>query len=194
MHWRRRMMRRPAIHEPGDAHELTFSCYRRFTFLKAERTCEWLANSINEARNKYHFQLWAYVFMPEHVHLLIWPTQPDFAVSKVLKAIKQLVGTKAIEYLRRYAPAWLPRITVRQGGITQRRFWQPGGGFDASASEPRAILAMIEYIQNNPVRRGLVIRAENWKWSSAGWAMGKNPLAPDAVDFGGMTGFFRGRE
>jgi putative transposase len=187
-------MRRPAIHQPGDARELTFSCYRRFAFLKAERTCEWLSHSINAARNKYEFRLWAYVFMPEHVHLLICPTQADFAVGKVLKAIKQPVGTRAIEYLRRHAPGWLPRITVRQGGIPQRRFWQPGGGFDASGSEPRAILEMIEYFHNNPLRRKLVIRPEDWKWSSAGWIAGKNSLAPDPVDFGGLTGFFRGRE
>jgi putative transposase len=194
MHWRDRIMRRPDIHEAGEAHELTFSCYRRFAFLKAERTCEWLAKSINEARVEYEFRLWAYVFMPEHVHLLIWPTQPDFKLGPVLKAIKQPVGTKAVAYLRQHAPAWLPRITVRQCGIVQRRFWQPGGGFDVNVSEPRAILAMIEYIHNNPLRRRLVALAEEWKWSSAGWHPGKNTLMPDPIDIGGSTVFSHGRE
>jgi hypothetical protein len=36
---------RKAINTPGHAHELTFSCYQRFPFLKAERTCQWLADA-----------------------------------------------------------------------------------------------------------------------------------------------------
>jgi hypothetical protein len=43
---------------------------------------------------------------------------------------------------------------------------------------------MIEYIHANPVRRGLVKRAGDWKWSSAGWFEGKNSLRPDQVDPG----------
>jgi putative transposase len=187
MHWRQRRMRRPDLHEPGAAHALTFSCYRRFAFLRAERTCTWLADAINEARQEHHFVLWAYVFMPDHVHLLIWPTRPDFSVSPVLKAIKQPVGTTAVAYLRKYDPEWLERITVRQGRTIQRRFWQPGGGFDAVEKEPTIILTMIEYIHNNPVRGALVVRHEDWKWSSAGWRLGKNGLVPDAIDFGGRT-------
>jgi REP element-mobilizing transposase RayT len=80
MHWRHRLMRRPHLHEPDAAHELTFSCHRRFAFLRAERTCAWLADAIDKARYEHPFLLWAYVFMPEHVHLLIWPTQPGSGV------------------------------------------------------------------------------------------------------------------
>ena len=48
------------------------------------------------------------------------------------------------------------------------------------------MLAMIEYIHANPVRRGLVSKAEDWKWSSAGWKAGKNPLQPDTIDLGSL--------
>ena len=34
------------FNEPGHAHELTFRCYRRFPFFKAERTCPWLAGAV----------------------------------------------------------------------------------------------------------------------------------------------------
>ena len=49
--------------EPGHAHELTFCCYRGFTFLNAERTCKWLAEAIEAARVDLNFDLWAYVFI-----------------------------------------------------------------------------------------------------------------------------------
>ena len=102
MHWRQRRMRRPVVNEPGHAHELTFSCFRGYAFLQAERTCQWLADAINEARQECDFSLWAYVFMPEHVHLLIRPNRKIYDISTVLKAIKQPVGIKAVKYLRKH--------------------------------------------------------------------------------------------
>ena len=193
MHWRQRRMRRPAMNEPGHAHELTFTCFHSYPFLRAERTCEWLADTVNAARKELDFQLWAYVFMPEQVHLLVYPNQPGYDMSMVLKAIKEPVARKAIQHLREYAPEWLPRITVKHGRRTARRFWQAGGGFDNNATEPAVILRMIEYIHGNPVRRQLVAKPEDWKWSSAGWLEGKNSLRSDILDVGGMIGYFGGR-
>ena len=48
-----------------------------------------------------------------------------------------------------------PRITVKRSKRLERRFWQAGGGYDRNVWEPKILLAMIEYIHNNPVRRGL---------------------------------------
>jgi putative transposase len=194
MHWRDRHMRRPAINQPGDAHELTFSCYHGYPFLKAERTCQWLADAINKARARFDFHLWAYVFMPEHVHVVVYPRMPNYDMDVILKSIKQTVGQKAVRYLRQHDHEWLRRITVKRGKRVDRYFWQPGGGFDRNETEPKAILAMIEYIHANPVRRGLVARPEDWRWSSAGWIEGKNSLRPDPIDFGGDTLFTGGRE
>jgi hypothetical protein len=53
---------------------------------------------------------------------------------------------------------------------------------------------MIEYIHANPVRRRLVERVEDWRWSSASWLPGKNFLPPDVIDFGGFVGYAGGRE
>src|SRR5271168_1108096 len=113
MHWRNRRMRRPALNEPGHAHELTFTCFHSYPFLKAERACEWLADAVNDARRELDFQLWAYVFMPEHTHLLVYPNQPGHDMSLILQTIKEPVGRKAVKYPRTHAPEWLPRITVK---------------------------------------------------------------------------------
>src|ERR1700678_2069627 len=99
MHWRKRLMRRPATNEPGHAHELTFTCFRSYPFLSAERTCQWLADEVNEARQSLDFALWAYVFMPEHVHLLIMPRQVICEVRTILTTIKEPVARKSIEHL-----------------------------------------------------------------------------------------------
>ena len=72
MHNNSKRRHRQRYDEPGHAHELT-CCYHRYQFLAAERTCQWLADAMNEARRAQPFWLWAYVFMPEHIHLIIYP-------------------------------------------------------------------------------------------------------------------------
>jgi putative transposase len=81
---------------PGDAHELTFSCYRHRAFLSSNRTCRYLVDSIVRAKQKYEFDLWAYVFMPNHAHLLVYPRKQDYSVSQILLSIKQSVSRKAV--------------------------------------------------------------------------------------------------
>jgi putative transposase len=147
---------------PRHAHELTFTCYHRFRFLASGRTCGWLAEAIEQARVELDFALWAFVFMPEHVRLIVWPRQIGCAVSSILKAIKAPVGRRAIQYLESHAPEWLPRITRRRGTRIERLFWQSGGGYDRNIDEPKTLMAMIEYLHNNPVRRGLVDRPSDW--------------------------------
>lgn len=167
---------RKRIEELGDARELTFSCYRRFKFLTRERTCQWFINSLIEARDEFAVDLWAYVIMPEHVHLLIYPREEAVQVGRVAGSIKESVARPAIQFLQQNAPQWIPRITVHEGKRIRRRFWQPGGGYDRNVVKLSTVEKMIDYIHSNPVRRGLVGRPEDWPWSSAGWYAGVRPV------------------
>jgi putative transposase len=153
-----------------------------------------LTAAIHQARQACDFALRSYVFMPEHVHLVINPKKPAYEIRIILQKIKEPVGRQAVTRLQESAPEWLERITVRRGQRLERRFWQAGGGYDRNVFEPHTLLAMIQYIHPNPVRRGLVKRAQDWKWSSAGWREGKNPLQPDPIDFGGLCLFLGGKD
>ena len=168
---------------PGDAHELTFSCYQGYKFLEAARTCEWLVASIEQARIKYRFDLWAWVFMPEHVHLIVRPREAVYDMAPIRQAIKEPVGRRAIKYLRVHSPHWLPRLERRRGQRIEHLFWQSGGGYDRNIDEPATLEKMIDYIHLNPVRRGLVEHAWQWTWSSACWytGIGTPPLVPDPI-------------
>jgi putative transposase len=171
------------LNEPGHAHELTFSCYKRFPFLKAERTCAWLADSIEAARTSLDFDLWAYVFMPEHVHLIVRPRQNAYDMASIRQAIKAPVARQAIEYLDQIESPWLDKITRIRAGKRERLFWQSGGGFDRNITEPATLMRMIEYLHRNPVRRGLSACAKDWRWSSAADFEGSNsPLKTDSID------------
>jgi putative transposase len=160
---------------PGHAHELTFSCFHRLALLSRDRTCWWFLEALEKARQRRRLLLWAYVIMPEHVHVLLCPREQNYKVSLIRTALKVPVQRRALAYLRRHAPDFLARLRDEQpNGEVHYRFWQRGGGYDRNVTDPATLRTMIEYIHNNPVRRGLVAGATDWPWSSArfyaGWA------------------------
>jgi putative transposase len=174
--------RRVRNDEPGQPRERTFSCYRHHAFLGRDRTRQWLC----EARTEFGFQLWAYVWMPEHVPVLAYPGDAAPLMSRFQQAVKEPVARQAIGYLKSNSPEWLARVTVREGPRQRHRFWQPGGGYDRYITSARALRAVIAYIHANPVHRGLVARAEDWEWSSARCYAGLRPtkLQMDQEEFG----------
>jgi putative transposase len=175
---------RKAVNTPGHAHELTFSCYQKFQFLKAERTCQWQADAIQSAREKHSFDLWAFVFMPDHVHLIVFPRRPEYEMRQILSGIKLPVARRAIAYLETQNSPWLAQISRQRGSRIERLFWQSGGGYDRNITNGKTLLKMIDYLHHNPVRRGLVERASDWKWSSAGhFEGGYSPIPLDPIPF-----------
>src|SRR5665213_3550042 len=90
--------------------------------------------------------VWAWCLMPNHVHLILVPSDPDGL---------------------RHA---LARVHRRYAGIVQARrkrsghFWQ--GRFGAVAMDEPHLAAALRYVSLNPVRARLVQRAQDWRWSS----------------------------
>jgi putative transposase len=157
-------------HEPGDCHELTFSCYRRMPLLGCEDWRRMLAESLDRALHGQHFRLMAFVVMPEHVHLLVYPTTHTPRLDLLLKAIKRPFAYRVKQILSRAQDPLLSQLTVRERpGVECFRFWQEGGGYDRNLRSESAVSASIDYIHLNPVRRGLCQKAIEWKWSSAAW-------------------------
>lgn len=150
---------------PGHAHEITFSCYRNQKFLLSGRVCQWLIESIERARKKHNFSLWAFVFMPDHVHLLIKPMDEQYSISNILKDIKTDTARKAVKYLKENKPSELPKLSTVQR-YRKYRFWQKGGGYDRNIVEESTLINSVEYIHNNPVRKCLVDEPGKWDYSS----------------------------
>jgi putative transposase len=170
---------------PGHAHELTFSCYRRKPLLRSRIACLFLAESINAASILHAFHVWAWVFMPEHIHIMLYPTRAEYSISDILKSIKQSSARKVVNYCAENRPDALRHLET---GLARPkyRFWQNGGGYDRNYFDDRSILKQIEYIHNNPVRRGLVRSAVEWEWSSArSWIQGGDSavvIRPEHLD------------
>jgi putative transposase len=118
--------------------------------------------------NRHHYRLVAFVYMPTHVHLVTFPEATASRIDQLLRAIKRPFSFRVKQYLEASGSQLLPLLTVRQRpGVMTFRFWQEGPGYDRNLTRSETILSVIDYIHNNPVRRGLCQRAEDWRWSSA---------------------------
>lgn len=169
-------------HEPGDLHVLTFSCFHRLPLLTNDLWRQRLARCIDVAGQKTRFELAAFVFMPEHVHLLVAPSSSEPAIDRYLALIKQPFSKSVRELSVSAKSPLVDRLTVQERpGKFCFRFWQEGPGYDRNLNTPNSIEAAIDYIHRNPVRRGLVTRAVDWKWSSASWYL-LDPFRQQSAD------------
>ena len=165
-------MRYKRFNIPNQPHALTFSCYRNRKFFSFKRTRLYFVDSVNSARIKHNFHVWAWVIMPDHVHLLIFPGNEDYSISEILKSIKQPVARKAINFIRHSRPELL-RFMDTRNKHHRYRFWQDGGGYDRNIESHEELVRFVNYVHNNPVKEGLVETPEAWHWSSASeWLTG----------------------
>jgi putative transposase len=168
--------------EPGHCHELTFSCYLRMPLLTNDQWRSMLSEAIDRAIERYAYRLVSFVYMPEQVHLIVLPTHPDSQTAALLKAIKRPFSWRIKSLLVASDSPLLRTLMVRQRpGVTTFRFWQEGSGYDRNLMEVHTVLAAIEYVHLNPVRRGLVSRATDWRWSSARAYLGHSEEADAAL-------------
>ncbi len=138
-----------------------------------------MLDALQLGRDQGKYDLWAYVIMPEHVHLVLWP-HANVKISQILTTLKQSVSKRALLWLGEHSPEFLAKLEhVRPNGQRSYRFWQRGGGYDRNLRSVSDIHEKIKYIHGNPVRRGLVGRADDWPWSSCrAWETGKDDPIP----------------
>ena len=171
-------MNNPAAHRkrvktynlPGHAHFLTFSCYRRMPLLTNETWRVWLADAVRATCDAHQIALWAYVFMPEHVHLLLKPRLERYDISKYRQALKQGLSQRVIHALKAARSPLLERLKVQERpGKWCCRFWQEGPGHDKNIWSIDKAVEKARYCHRNPVARELVNDPERWHWSSFRW-------------------------
>lgn len=125
------------VHRGNDRQDI-FKCTGDYLFF---RTC------LGDAAKEYLIDVHSYVLMTNHVHLLMTPRDP-FGISKAMHSA-----------IRRYAGYFNTRYQ-RTGTLWEGRFHSAVIGSDFY------LLACHRYIDNNPVRAGIVERPELYLWSS----------------------------
>jgi|ERR1017187_7665182 putative transposase len=149
--------------ETGRSHFATFSCYHRqqlFTADSAKRTFE---RALERVRRSFGLQVYAYVVMPEHIHLLV--SEPERGLlADALKSLKQGVSRRLVgEAGAPFKPSF--GLSGDSSGDFSQHFWQKRY-YDFNVRNYRQFVEKLRYIHRNPVKRGLCERPEDWEWSS----------------------------
>jgi putative transposase len=111
-------------------HFITFSCFHRLPLLEAPQSKDIFEAVLEETRARHQARIYAYVLMPEHVHLLI-NEPPAILLGQFLKSLKQMTSRKL------------------KGDL--ERFWQDRY-FDRNVRGEDDRSEVIRYIHRNPLR------------------------------------------
>jgi putative transposase len=159
--------------EAGQLHYVTFTCYHRIQYLNSAFARDVFEQTLERVRRWYNLYIIGYVVMPEHVHLLLSePERSSLAVAlQMLKQIssRQLhsMGGSLFRPLLAKGGKVGPTLSplAKRGEQMDQPVWQKRY-YDFNVFSERKRVEKLRYMHRNPVKRGLVEKPEDWKWSS----------------------------
>ena len=137
----------PHIEKSGRAHFFTFDTYERWELPPLARDLV-LQHCLHDNGKK--MRLFIAVVMPDHVHLIFMPLEAEnhetYTFEEIVGAIKGASSHSVNKALKRSGPVWQDESfdhVIRFGESLERK---------------------IRYVRENPVRKGLVAKPEDYKW------------------------------
>lgn len=127
-----------------------------------------ICKSLNFCSDKFDSRIIAYCIMPNHVHIVLWPPR-DASISDFMRDFKKYTSVQVRRILELQGEKGLLETLRRnaKGGKGQIfKLWQSRFD-DLVLTEAETLKLKIDYVHENPVRSGLVSKAEDWLYSSA---------------------------
>ena len=155
---------------PNTAYFVTTNVFERRAIFADPHLCNLLITCLGWCRKTMEFALLAYVVMPDHLHLILAPSEKT-SLPDIMRRFKSYTGRVIGEELK------------SSGGIWQPRY------YDHALRDRSGLLKTIEYVHHNPVAAGLVESSGSYKFSSyqAYFRPGREMLSIDASWIDGVA-------
>ena len=141
------MPRRARLSLPGVPWHIIQRGNNRSACFHAEADYQFYLHYLKEFAEKFGCAVHAFVLMTNHVHLLLTPARADSA-----GLLMKHLGQRYVQYINR---------TYRRSGT----LWE--GRFRSCLTQSEAyVLACYRYIELNPVRAAMVLKPQDYRWSS----------------------------
>lgn len=168
------MARLPRLVLPGYPYHVTQRGNRRQQTFFEEEDYTLYRDLLGEAAERAGAEIWCYCLMPNHVHVIVVPDDEDGLRRTFADAHRRYTGFINARH------RWTGHL------------WQ--GRFGAVAMDEAHLEHAMRYVSLNPLRAGLVARAEDWRWSSvrahlAGEDDGLVRVAPGLDRYGDFAAF-----
>ena len=144
---------------------------------------EIITESLRYCINNKKLCIHAYVIMPNHIHLIVFDAHfENERLGKTLTEFRKFTGNKLANYIDNTLAESLSSV-IRSTARTDRtrQVWRSGWHSEGLVSEA-FLHQKMDYIHENPVKKGYVHSPEHWIHSSAGYWINQQecelPIAP----------------
>jgi len=153
------------ISRDNPCYYLTSVAKDRLPVFQTDKIKEIVCRAFDEARNSAELLIFAYVIMPDHIHIV---TDGSRKPSDVLRFLNGISARRAIDYLK--AKGFQGSLDKLRHEVKPRQYKHPLWEHHPDAfllTSEATFMQKVNYIHQNPVRAGLVERAEDYLYSSA---------------------------
>ena len=162
---------------------LTFTVIEKIPVFTNSKYCDVIIENFEFYRRERGLQIFNYVIMDNHVHVIMSHNED---ISKAVQDLKKYTAKQILEILEHDSRRWIKLLMkfFKKPHKTKSifQFWEEGSHPELIQGQ-KMFNQKVEYIHNNPVKRGLVLEDKDWYYSSARNLYGlENPFKVDLLD------------
>jgi len=169
------------VSRDSPAYYLTSVTHKRLLVFQTDKIKDLVCDALNEARKSAGIRIFAYVIMPDHLHLI---TDNAKTISDTLRFTNGILAKRVIDYLKENNfESSLAKLRIQESERKHKHslFEHHPNAFSIVGED--TFMEKVNYIHLNPVRAGIVEEAEDYCYSSVRLWMGKpldnEPLITD---------------
>ena len=156
------------ISDDSAVYFVTFTVVEWLPVFVSEVACKIVTDSLTFCHENKGLRTNACVIMPTHLHAIVF--HEEFRADPLKAALADLrkfTGRQLSDFCAKRAPAcFVETLRNASGPDRERRFWQQTRHPESIDTEP-FWRQKLDYLHDNPRRKGLVRRPEHWRFSSA---------------------------
>lgn len=175
-------MERYRFHSDGAVYFVTFSVVDWLPVFVSEAACKIASDSLNFCHHNKGLRTNAYVIMPTHLHGVFFHATFDAKLLETtLTDFRKFTGRQLCDFSEKHMPAcFSDAFREAAGDDRERRFWQPTRHPEQIETET-FWQRKVDYLHENPCRKGLVRQSGHWRFSSAGYWLSDGETASDVI-------------
>jgi len=170
------MRTRYRINNVNVAHFITSTIIEWLPAFTTAACCDILIRSFQYCRENKGLKIHGWVILDSHFHAIVSGPDP----SRTIAALRKFTAHEILNQLKAEGREWLQNqlsyFCAAHKHASAHQVWQEGVHPQSIAGDDM-MLQKLEYLHNNPVKRGLVASPEHWRYSSAHeWLPGAIPV------------------
>ena len=180
------MARRGTVFIPNNTYFFTFTILGWCKIFLTDKYCQPIFKWFEYCQKNYQNKIQGYVVMPDHVHVLMFLSKKSPKPAILIMNAKRFIAYELVSLLNRDNKTELLNYFKKHARTQDRAHHKIfSDGYDSLLVEShKFFLQKLNYIHNNPVRKGLSKEPEEYRYSSASnYVTGSGYYQIDIVDF-----------